>query len=97
MTFTRACTGAVLGVVLATALPAHPAAAQSDIRLFAAHALTLRAAGVEGDRLAVEVLADMPGSGMVGADESLAVLWRPFFENAIVKLGRLRASEPAAL
>lgn len=45
--------GAVLGVVLAAvvaaALPASSAAAESPARLFAAHALALWAAGVEGE------------------------------------------------
>ena len=94
--------GAVLGVVLAAvvaaaALPASSAAAESDARLFAAHALALRAVGVAGEGPAAEILAVMPGAGMAGDAESLTALWRPFFANAIVKLGRLRSPAPAAL
>ena len=99
LTGTRA--GAILGAVLAAAmsaaLPMSSAAAESDVRLFAAHALALRAAGLAGEESAAEVLAAMPGAGMAGAGESLVALWRPFFANAIVKLGRLRSPAPAAL
>ena len=42
------------------------------------------------------VLALIPGSGRVG-DELLPLLWRPFFENAIVQLGRLGSPAPVAL
>lgn len=91
--------GAVL--VVATLIAFHPVrstAQESPARLFAAHALALRAAGVAGDEAATGVLADMPGSGMVGGDpESLPVLWRPFFENTMVKLGRLVSPAPVAL
>ena len=93
--------GAVCGVVLvavvAAALPASSAAAESPARLFAAHALALRAAGVAGEEPAAEVLVAMPGAGVAGDAESLSVLWRPFFANAIVKLGRLRSPAPVAL
>ena len=44
----------------------------------------------------MSVLSTMPGSNTVPG-ELLAALWGPFFENAIVKLGRLKASVPAAL
>ena len=66
-------------------------------RLFAAHALALREAGVEGASAASKVLADMPGVPVTGAEESLPVLWAPFFENAIVKLGRVHSPGPVAL
>ena len=33
----------------------------------------------------------------MGAGKSLSALWRPFFTNAIVKLGRLRSPAPVAL
>ena len=91
--------GAVLVVATLTAVhPVRSKAQESPARLFAAHALALRTAGVAGDKAATEVLADMPGSGMAGSDpESHAVLWRPFFANAVVKLGRLRSPAPAAL
>ena len=74
-----------------------PDAQETGLRLFAAYALALRAAGVEGAAAATKVLADMPGAGMVGAEESLPILWSPFFENAIVKLGRLQSPAPVAL
>ena len=44
----------------------------------------------------MSVLSAMPGAATVPG-EILPALWGPFFENAIVKLGRLRASVPAAL
>lgn len=65
-------------------------------RLFAAHALALRAAGVAGEKEAGEVLAAMPGAEMV-SKISPAVLWSSFFANTVVKLGRLRSSTPTAL
>ena len=93
--------GVIQGLLLAVAAvafsvpPACPAA-EPDARLFAAHALALRAAGVAGDGSATDFLAILPGAGAV-AEEALAVLWQPFFENAIVKLGRLQSPAPAAL
>ncbi len=71
--------------------------AETGARLFAAQALALRAAGVEGSAPAAAVLAAMPGAGLVGAGAALPALWRPFFANAVVKLGRLRSPAPAAL
>ena len=94
--------GAMLGamlaasMVVAAALPARSAAEASDARLFAAHALALRAEGADATGAAAEVLASMPGSGRVG-DELLPFLWGPFFENAIVQLGRLPSPSPVAL
>ena len=91
---------AALALLLSALIALHPtgtAAQESPARLFAAHALALRAAGVEGGAAAAEVLAAMPGAGTVGAGESLSALWRPFFTNAIVKLGRLRSPAPVAL
>lgn len=76
---------------------ARAAAAEPDAHLFAAEALALRAAGVAGDGAAARVLAVMPGAGMAGDAEALSVLWRPFFANAIVALGRLHSPAPAAL
>ena len=89
----------VLAALVAAALPASSAAAESPARLFAAHALAFRAAGVEGAASAAEVLAAMPGAGagVAGGDEALSALWRPFFANAIVQLGRLRSPAPVAL
>ena len=66
-------------------------------RVFAAHALDLRAAGVAGEVRAAAVLAEMPGVPLTGAEASLAILWAPFFENAIVKLGRVQSAAPVAL
>lgn len=90
--------GAVLALALAVALPSSaPAEAEeSAARLFAAQALALRASGVAGEAAAVEVLASVPGSGVV-EDEALARLWGPFFANAVVKLGRMESSGPVAL
>ena len=94
--------GAALGallaasMVLAAALPARSAEEGPDARRFAAHALALRAEGAGATGTAAEVLAFMPGSGRVG-DELLPLLWGPFFENAIVQLGRLGSPAPAAL
>lgn len=90
--------GAVLVVATLTAVhPVRSKAQESPARLFAAHALALRTAGVAGGETATGVLADMPGSGMVEDTESLPVLWRPFFENTMVKLGRLLSPAPVAL
>lgn len=87
---------AVLAVLALSALgaPRPAGAAEADARLFAAHALALRAAGVAGEKPAADVLARAPG---LDAAAAAPVLWGPFFENAIVKLGRLGASRPAAL
>ena len=82
-------------VIMLLALPAR-AAEESPAHRFAAHALALRAAAVAGEERALEVLTAMPGAGMV-ARETLPILWRPFFANAIVKLGRLPSSAPVAL
>ena len=72
------------------ALHAVPSEAQDpDARLFTAHALAFRAAGVLDKSGAAEVLANIPGAA--------PFLWRLFFENALVKLGRVRALAPAAL
>ena len=87
----------LVAAVVATACPAREAAAAPDARLFAAHALALRAAGVAGKEPAAGVLASMPGAGMAGTSDNLPALWRPFFANAIVKLGRLRTPAPVAL
>ena len=93
--------GVIPGVVLAVAAlmiaaPCARPAAEPNARLFAAHALALRAAGVAGEDAAKDFLAGLPGAGAV-AEESLPVLWSPFFENAIVKLGRLPSPAPVAL
>ena len=94
--------GATLGallaasMVLAAAVPARSEAEGPGARLFAAHALALRAEGAGATGTAAEVLALMPGSGRVG-DELLPLLWGPFFENAIVQLDRLGSPAPVAL
>ena len=76
--------------------PTHSAAQEPDARLFAAHVLDLRAAGVAGEQETADFLASLPGLGIVD-EETLPILWSPFFTNAIVKLGRLRSAAPAAL
>ena len=84
-------------VLLWSGLPAAAADAPSertDARLFAAHALALRTGGLQGDSSTMDILAAMPASGFARATRAL---WPPFFENAIVKLGRLRSRTPVAL
>ena len=76
--------------------PAVPAAQGPDSRLLAAHVLALRAAGVAGGPAAADLIASAPG-GRFGETETLKALWRPFFANAVVKLGRLASPRPAAL
>ena len=71
------------------------AAAEPDPGLFAAHALGLRSAGVAGE--AGTVLTEMPGAGRVGGEARLGLLWAAFFDNAIVKLGRVVSPAPVAL
>ena len=87
---------ALILAVLIALQPTHSAAQDADARLFAAHVLDLRAAGVAGEQHAVDFLASLPGSAIVDAG-SLPILWSPFFANAIVKLGRLQSLGPAAL
>ena len=69
--------------------------------LFVTHALALRAAAVAGSRAATDILANAPGTILLtdGADtdETLAVVWSPFFENAVVKFGRVGSPRPVAL
>ena len=82
-------------VIMLFAAPVH-SAEESPARQFAASALALRSAVVAGEERALAVLAAMPGAGMA-ARETLPALWSPTFANAIVKLGRLRSTGPAAL
>ena len=70
-------------------------AAEPSARLFAAHALALRTDGLAGEEAAAEVLAAMPGAAAAGV--SPAALWRPFFANAVVQLGRAPSPAPVAL
>ncbi|MDE0005391.1 MAG: hypothetical protein OXQ29_22090 [Rhodospirillaceae bacterium] len=72
------------------------AATDSPARLFAASALAFQTAGLAGESSAMSVLSAMPGTATVPG-EVIPALWRPFFENAVVKLGRLNASVPVAL
>ncbi len=81
-------------VVLPVLHPTRAIAGDADARLFAAHALALRASAIEGEPKSWQILAGMPGSVPKNA---LPLLWRPFFENTIVKLGRLRSTAPLAL
>ena len=80
--------GVMLGVV------ANAAAEQPDLKRFAAQALAFRTAAIERTDAATKILAMIPGSAPV---DVLPGLWHSFFENAIVKLGRLRAPVPVAL
>ena len=80
--------GVLLGVVT------DAAAEQPDPKRFAAQALALRTAAIERSDAATKILATIPGSAPA---EALPGLWHSFFENAIVKLGRLRAPVPVAL
>ena len=74
----------ITAILLIPLVCAHAAAAQeSAARVFAAHALELRAAGVSGEAKAVALLADMPGAAMVDG-EVLPLLWSASFANAIV-------------
>ena len=81
-------------VVMFVGIVAHAAAEQPDPTRFAAQALALRTAAIARTDAATKILATIPGSAQADA---LPGLWSPFFENAIVKLGRLRAPAPVAL
>ena len=93
--------GVTLCVVVAVSafavLVARPSAAVPDARLFASQALALRAAGVSGTAQAGDVLSGIPAAIASADREALLAVWSPFFENAIVKLGRLESRAPAAL
>ena len=67
------------------ALPAR-ATVTPDVRLLAGHTLSFRAAAMAGTESAVAVLAGIPGAQLMGEKTYLSILWRPFFENAVVKL-----------
>ena len=91
-----------LGLALAAVLAvstcfASPKVRAFDARVFAAQVLALRAAGVAGDDAAARILSRMPGVPITAAEELSPALWVPFFENAIVKLGRLASPAPVAL
>lgn len=90
-----ACIASILAALIALQ-PTRSVAQDPEPRLFAAHVLDLRAAGVAGEQQAADFLASLPGSGIVDT-EALPLLWSPFFANAIVKLGRLQSLGPAAL
>ena len=57
-----------------------------DVRLLAGHTLSFRAAAMAGTESAVAVLAGIHGAQLMGEKTYLSILWRPFFENAVVKL-----------
>ena len=78
-------------------VPASGLAQESQSRSFAGHVLALRSAGVEGDDEAMAFMSRLPGAGVVRDEATLVELWRPFFSNAIVKLGRIHSHRPAAL
>ncbi len=89
---------AIALLLAAAALAPGAAAAQgSSARVFAAHALALRASGVAGGAAAAAVLAAAPGAGAFEAKEALPDLWSPFFANTVVKLARLHSPGPVAL
>ena len=85
----------IVGMALsATLVVASPAMARDErARLFASHVLALRNGAVTGEDTALAVLARIPGAPRGDVVE----LWPPVFENAIVKLGRLRSPAPVAL
>lgn len=85
----------IVGMALTATLMAASSAMAADeaARLFASHALGLRQGAVAGEHAARALLAQMPGMSRQGAYE----FWPPVFENAIVKLGRLRSPAPVAL
>ena len=87
----------VVAVAALATLAARPSSSAPDARLFAAQALALRADGVSGAAQAGDILSNIPAATTFGARESLLAVWSPFFENAIVKLGRLQSLSPAAL
>ena len=72
------------------------AATDSPARLFAASALAFHKAALAGEGSAMSVLSAMPGAATVSG-AVLPALWGPFFENTVVRLGRLNASVPVAL
>ena len=92
----RTAVHAVFGLEALLAAGEAVAKEESAARALAAQALAFRAAVVAGEESAMDVLAAMPGSGMVGRD-MLPALWGPSFANSIVKLGRLDSSGPVAL
>ena len=81
-------------VWLTMGVVANAAAEPPDPKRFAAQALAFRTAAIERNDAATRILATIPGSAPV---EALPGLWHSFFENAIVKLGRLHAPVPVAL
>lgn len=81
-----------LAAALAMCPAAFPASGDAQARAFAAHALALRAAVLEGE--GEVALAQIPGGG---PRKRRPLLWSPFFENAVVVLGRLRSPVPVAL
>ena len=71
-------------------------AADSAPRQLAEQALALRAGGLSGGAGTMDMLAAVPGARALDR-QALAVLWRPFFSNAVVQLGRMASSGPVAL
>ena len=86
----------VLALLCSLLLTQSATASTESARQFAAQVLALRFAGITGGLPAQEFLEAMPGSGLSG-EVPLRFLWSPFFENSIVKLGRLASSSPVAL
>lgn len=90
---TRCLSRLVLSLVAALSMGSItlPAGGDTQVHALAAHALALRAAAVDGE--GAEVLARIPGGGQT---EQRHALWSPFFENAVVALGRHQSPMPVA-
>ena len=84
---------AAVDILTPDALREMRAIAEQSARAFAAHAFSFRAAAVEGDEVLVDVLSSIPGAGR---DAAQPILWRPFFENVMVWLGRVHSAAPLA-
>ena len=84
----------LMAVVLSVLYPKPSLALDADARLFASHTLALRSAAIAGEPSSSAILASMPGSG---PRNLLPLLWGPFFENTVVRLGRLQSIAPVAL
>ena len=80
----------VLGLIVSNGVFAK----QLDLRLFASQVLSLRTAFVESDPEALSVLSKIPGGKSV---PELAATSQAIFENAVIKLGRLKSTAPVAL
>ena len=68
---------------------------------FIMRAVALRTDAVAGNAPATKILAAIPGTDLLTngskADDTLPLVWGPFFENAVVKFERLDSPAPVAL